>query len=320
MLHAPRHSRCPIMTTRPAATTERLTVSALPLRLLAEHGNTISAMLLGAARSLLPGKRAGVTGEHIQQTQAAPSGELRAAYSVWCGAGTRYAGSTPPHLVCAKITLPLVSQLTAQSPYPLLSVLNQGVRLRLHQPLPVNEPILLDGTLLDASDDGYRARIHSRVEVGTASVPRAMTVDAMAAVMLKKREDGEGAREHATPDFETVAEWQARADEGQTFFFLTGDFNPIHTLPFFARRTRFGGCIMHGYGAFAQVFEGLVNHGENIADIEVRFVRPLPLPSKPLLIQKARTPDAEGRYAIRLIATDDTLYQIGHFLPRESAA
>ncbi|MDI1302062.1 MAG: MaoC/PaaZ C-terminal domain-containing protein [bacterium] len=295
-----------------------VTVSSLPLRMLGEHTGTISAMLLGAARSLLPFKRPGVTGECITQTVPAPSAELRRAYAAWCGAGERYASSTPPHLVCAKITLPLVSQLTAQSPYPLLSVLNQGVRLRLHQPLPVGEAIRLSGSLIDASDDGYRARIHSRVEVGTASVPLAMTIDAMAAVMLKKRPDGENSDARVTPDFATIATWQAAANEGQTFFWLTGDFNPIHTLPAFARHTRFRGCIMHGYGAFAQVFEGLVNHGARIADIEVRFLRPLPLPSPPLLIQQARTADAQGRLAIRLIDTEGAVYQAGSFLPEEN--
>ncbi|MDP2228820.1 MAG: MaoC family dehydratase [Moraxellaceae bacterium] len=294
----------------------RLALADLPLRLLAEHTRTITAMLGGAARSLLPGKRPGVTGTVMTQTVRAPSAELREAYATWCGAGTRYAQSTPPHLVCAKITLPLVAQLTAQAPYALLSVLNQGVRLRLHAPLPVDEPIQLEGRLLDASDDGFRARIHSQVTVGTASVPQAITIDAMAAVMLKKRPDSDNNRPATEPDYATVATWQARAEEGQIFFWLTGDFNPIHTLPAFAKRTSFRGCIMHGYGAFAQVFEGLANSGARIAEIEVRFVRPLPLPSPPLLIQRARTPDADGRHAIRLVSADDfTLFQVGHYLP-----
>lgn len=292
---------------------DRPTVADLPWGLLAEHAGTIGAMLGGAARSLLPGRRPGVTGAVITQTVRPPSPALLAAYRAWSGA--RDDGQLPPHLLCAKLTLPLVSQLTAQAPYPLLSVLNQGLRLRLNAPLPAGEALTLSGRLLDASDDGFRARIHSEVTVGTASAPAAVIVDAMAAVMLRPRpDDAARAPAEAVPDHETVAHWQAAADEGQTFFWLTGDFNPIHTLPAFARHTRFRGCIMHGYGAFAQLYEGLVHSGAQIADIEVRFVRPLPLPSPPLLIQRARTPDAEGWHAIRLCAaTDGTLFQVGRY-------
>lgn len=291
----------------------RVTVSGLPWHFLREHSDTVSAMLLGAARSLLP-RRPNDSAAHaaVSRTAQTPSAGLLHAYARWCGAGERYQNTLPPHLVCAKIAMPVISQLTAQSPYPLLSVLNQGVRLRLHAPMPAFEPIQMQGRLVNASDDGSRARIHSQVIAGTASVPTAITIDAVAAVVIKARKDSETPRRAAQPDFETIGQWQARADEGQTFFWLTGDFNPIHTLPAFARRTRFGGCIMHGYGAFAQVFEALQRSGTHIADIDVRFVRPLPLPSAPLLIQRARTADPLGRYAIRLIDTAGTVYQAGH--------
>lgn len=104
---------------------------------------------------------------------------------------------------------------------------------------------------------------------------------------------------------------------GVKFFYMTGDFNPIHTLPAFARHTRFKGCIMHGYGAFAQVFEAVQRTGVTIRDIDIRFIKPLPLPSPCLLIQAARTPDADGRYAVRLTDADNNLYQIGSYLPQD---
>lgn len=293
--------------------------AAIPARLLIEQTATISAFLLGAARSLLP-KAKVKERPTLLQTQTPPSPLLLDTYLRWSGAdATRYAGAIPPHMVSARIALPLVSALTAQSPYPLLSVLNQGVRLQIHHPLPSGETLQLQGRLLEASDDGYRARIHSRVEVGTASVPRAITVDAMAAVMLKKRPDADKAGERVTPDYQTVAEWQAGANEGVKFFYMTGDFNPIHTLPAFAKRTRFGGCIMHGYGGFAQIFEAVQRSGITIADIDIRFIKPLPLPSPRLQIQAARTPGADGRYAVRMIDADNNLYHVGSFLPQENA-
>lgn len=295
------------------STTSAVTVTNLPYRLLLEHRDTISAMAIGGLRSALPFKGKSRAPVPVRRTVKPPSMELLKAYRSWCHASQTT--GIPPHLVCAKITMPVVAELTAQSPYPLLSVLNQGVRLQLHQPLPEGEPIELSGELLDASDDGYRARIHSRVSVGTRSTPNAMTIDAVAAVMLKKRPVGNSDKTHAEPDYVTVDEWQAQWNEGQTFFWLTGDFNPIHTVPALAKRTRFKGCIMHGYGAFAQVYEALQRHGARFRDIETRFVRPLPLPSGLLLIQQARTPDDKGHIAFRLIDTAGTLYQAGHFVP-----
>ncbi len=294
-----------------ASRSPRVTVADLPYKLLLENADTMSAMLLGGLRSLLP-LRDRAEDAPIQATVAAPSLALVNAFAAWSGTPSPVT-AVPVPLVCAKITLPVVSALTARSPYPLLSVLNQGVRLRIHKPLPLNEPIHLVGRLLDASDDGYRARICSSITVGTASAPEAMEVEAIAAVMLKPRPASDASAPRETPDFETVGEWQASAEEGQTFFWLTGDFNPIHTVPFIARRTRFRGCIMHGYGAFAQVYSCLENSGASIADIEVRFLSPLPLPSSRLLIQRARAADAEGRIAFRLMDAGSKVYQAGSY-------
>jgi len=287
----------------------------IPTSLLRQQLPNIAAMLSGAVVSYLPGQ-ARKRGQIIEKSLPAPSPALLQAYIQWSRAQPeRYAEHIPPHLASAQIGLGLIATLTAQSPYPMLSVLNQGVRIRVHQPLPQGQALTLKGRLVDASDDGYRARVHACIEIGTAHQPAALVIDSLAAVVLRKRPSSdEGAR--VEPDFQTVGHWQAGADEGVKFFLLTGDFNPIHTLPALARRTRFRGCIMHGYGAFAQVFEAIENAGYAIADIDVRFIKPLPLPSPPLMIQVAATADSQGRHALRLTDAESNLYQVGSFLPR----
>jgi acyl dehydratase len=140
-----------------------------------------------------------------------------------------------------------------------------------------------------------------------------MELDAYAAVVLKRRPGGaSGPRDDVA--FETIGRWQPGADEGRKFFYLTGDFNPIHTWPALARRTRFRGCIMHGFGGFAQAFEAIRNAGHDIADIDVKFVRPLPLPGPEVLIQIAATADASGRRALRLADASGNVYHAGSFL------
>jgi len=283
-------------------------------RLLLQQGGVIGAFLGGAVKSLLP-RRGGLDQSEIVRNTPAPSLELQRAYAAWSNAPVgRYDDELPPHFVACQVALPVISALTARSPYPLLGVLNQGIRLAIHHPIPATAPLTVRGHLVDASDDGYRARIHSTLAVSTPGIPLAMALDAYAAVVLKRRPGGaSGPREDIA--FETIGRWQPGADEGRKFFYLTGDFNPIHTWQAFARRTRFRGCIMHGFGGFAQAFEAIRNAGHDVADIDVKFVRPLPLPGPEVLIQIAATPDPSGRRALRLVDANGNVYHAGSFLP-----
>jgi acyl dehydratase len=283
-------------------------------RLLLQQGGVIGAFLGGALKSLLP-HRGGLDHSEIVRSTPAPSRELQRAYALWCNAPPgRYEDELPPHFVACQVTLPDISALTARSPYPLLGVLNQGIHLAIHSSIPATAPLTVRGHLVDASDDGYRARIHSTLTVGTPDIPVAMELDAYAAVVLERRPgSASGPREDIA--FETIGRWQPGADEGRKFFYLTGDFNPIHTWPAFARRTRFRGCIMHGFGGFAQAFEAIRSAGHDIADIDVKFVRPLPLPGPEVLIQVAATAQASGRCALRLVDADGNVYHAGSFLP-----
>jgi acyl dehydratase len=283
-------------------------------RLLLQQGSVIGAFLGGAVKSLLP-RRGGLDHSEIVRSTPPPSRELLRAYAAWSNAPVdRYDDTLPPHFVAAQVALPVISALTARSPYPLLGVLNQGIHLALHHPIPASEQITVRGHLADASDDGHRARIHSRLTVATPSVPVAMEIDSYAAVVLKRRPGGD-AKPREDFAFETIGRWQPGADEGRKFFYLTGDFNPIHTWQAFARRTRFRGCIMHGFGGFAQAFEAIRSAGHDIADIDVKFVRPLPLPGPEVLIQVATTVDGSGRRALRLADGSGNVYHAGSFLP-----
>jgi hypothetical protein len=283
-------------------------------RLVLQQGGVIGAFLGGAVKSLLP-RRGGLDHSEIVRSAPPPSRALLHAYAAWSGAPAgRYDDELPPHFVAARVALPVISALTARSPYPLLGVLNQGIHLGVHHPVPATAPLTVRGRLVDASDDGCRARIHSALTVGTAGTPLALELDAYAAVVLKRRPGGASApREEVA--FETIGRWQPGADEGRKFFYLTGDFNPIHTWQAFARRTRFRGCIMHGFGGFAQAYEAIRSAGHDIADIDVKFVRPLPLPGPEVLIQVAAEADGSGRRALRLVDGSGHVYHAGSFLP-----
>ncbi|MDT0617095.1 MaoC family dehydratase [Salinisphaera sp. P385] len=235
------------------------------------------------------------------------------AYAAWAGAPPdRYDGVLPPHFF-AYWGLGLVSELTGRAPYNLLSAVNQGCRIATRTLLPADEPIQVRGRLTDVSDDGRRIRIASQLEAGTRSTPRAQDIEVVAAV--PRRQPGPRRADRPRdpePAFDTVGHWSASASDGLNFALLTGDFNPLHTLTPVGRRTRYRSCILHGFGILARTYETIRNAGIDIAEFEVRYVKPVPLPSADLAVQVAREPDADGRRAIRLRGADDTLHLAGH--------
>jgi hypothetical protein len=103
-------------------------------------------------------------------------------------------------------------------------------------------------------------------------------------------------------------------DAGLGFAKLTGDFNPIHWVPAYARASGFPNVILHGFGTLAHAWEGLNRRlfgGDvhAIASFDVKFTRPLVLPHEVglyVLGQQVFVGDAPGGPA----------YLIGNFSTR----
>jgi len=136
-----------------------------------------------------------------------------------------------------------------------------------------------------------------------------MILDAFAAVVLKSRPQ-HGSTTSDPINWQHLHSWQVPEYAGVEFFLLTGDFNPIHTLPWLAKRTRFAGCIMHGYGAFSKIYAAIENQGVCIHEIETRFIKPIPLPSPQLHIQIAQDGSSN---LFRLVDDEGQAYQSGRY-------
>jgi len=281
--------------------------------LLKYQWHNISTMALGAVYAFNPLKKKGFR-PCVEQLDA-PADNLVDAFASWINApATRYKHQVPAALITSQAALAIIAKLTMQAPYPMLNVLNQGVRISFNAPIPRGEALHLSGELLDASDDGYRARVHGRVHVSTSSTANALVIESIAAVPLKPRPKTNEAPKVRRSDWTTISTWQADANEGRRFFYLTGDFNPIHTLPLVARNTRFKGCIMHGYGSVSQIIEALLNHGIRLSVIDLRFICPVALPSPELLIQIAESANDDGSWDVRLSDHAGQVYQAGYFI------
>jgi acyl dehydratase len=113
------------------------------------------------------------------------------------------------------------------------------------------------------------------------------------------------------PHWNTIGTWQADARDGLRFALLTGDFNPIHWCGPLARRSLLRGLVLHGFGSFVRSYELLKQQGIAFSEIDVRFVKPVPLPCSMLAVQIAAA-DHEGRRLIRLAGTGDAVHLAGN--------
>lgn len=235
------------------------------------------------------------------------------AYAAWTGAPPeRYADTVPPHMF-SYWALSLIAQLTGQAPYNLLAAVNQGCNVHTRALLPADEALEVTGYLADINDDGRRVRLATHLEVGTASVPDAQRIEVIAAVPRRNPKGGKPKADRGPePAFDTVGHWSAGADDGLNFALLTGDFNPLHTLPPVGRRTRYGSCILHGFGQLTRTWETIVNAGIEIGDFDIRYVKPVPLPTEALEVQVARETTPQGTRALRLRSPGGAVHMAGH--------
>jgi len=86
-------------------------------------------------------------------------------------------------------------------------------------------------------------------------------------------------------DAREIAFFKLKPDAGLDFAKLTGDFNPVHWVPRWAKAFGFRNVILHGFGTMARAIEAL-NRGllagdvDALQEIDVRFTRPLVLPAR----------------------------------------
>ncbi|MYM24339.1 hypothetical protein GTP46_16970 [Duganella sp. FT135W] len=299
--------------------------ATVPYGLLRHQG----AMLLTGARvvghtllnALAPSSRprtapdSGATARSAPVTRviAAPPQELVEQYITWAGAARCYDGLLPPHMV-SQWSLPLVGELLLRMPYRLTSVINQGVGLRVHGPLPRNIPLHLRATVESIEQTPGRIKVVVAVTTGTAQEPSLVEARLHMSFLQPGPRAPKAAQDRGPePDWVTAGLWHADARDGLRFALLTGDFNPIHWCGPLARRSVFRSMVLHGFGSFVRSYEVLAQQGVRFGEIDVRFVKPVALPCTALSVQVApeQAADAEGWRALRLAGSGDAVHLAG---------
>ena len=261
-------------------------------RFILEQGPVIGTLAKGALDLALSKKsnkdRAPLVtpGPEVKLHVPPRSKELLAAYGRHVGADrSAYKGFVPPHLF-PQWVFPLQAKTLEGIPYPMEKVLNGGCRMEIRAPLPANEPLIVSGRLENIDDNGRRALIHARATTGTKSAPEALIVDMYAVVPLRSKEKKKGPKKdkpRVPVNVQEIAYWRIGSKAGLDFAKLTGDFNPVHWIPPYARAMGFRNVILHGFSTMARAYEGVVRSSLQgrpfrMRTFDVKFTRPLILP------------------------------------------
>ncbi len=231
----------------------------------------------------------------------APSESLMRHYNAWCGCPPQgHKGVVPPHLF-TQFALPVWAVQLQMTRYPLMTIINQGCGVTVHQPIPAGLDLVVRSKVVAVSETSHRARIHQRLTVGTDTCACAWSVDFHTAFILGRRPSQKRVQPEASDPLKPLGHWQADRTDGLRFGVLTGDLNPIHWCGPIARRSPFKGIILQGFGLFTRSFEALRTFtGEPIHAIDVRFIRPVSLPSGRLTLLHSAYMDDDGRRALAL--------------------
>ncbi len=228
------------------------------------------------------------------------------------GDAASYRDHVPPHLF-PQWCLPVAGKVTKDLPYSMARMLNAGCRIQVNSPLGRGEALHVRAHLESIDEDASRAIVQVRLVTGTVSQPDALVCDLDILFPAKRKGVRRGKEKpRISADTREIDRWRLSRRSGMQFALLTGDFNPVHWVGWYARLSGFRNVILHGFGTMAHLVETLnrrVLDGRpgRLRTLELRFTRPLVLPAAPAVFTGAdgavyvgdapgEIPYAMGRY------------------------
>lgn len=290
---------------------------SVPIKYTKEQYRNIYAMGYSGLRTVIPftrPKQFPTPDKRFDTTIPPISDHLVDEYAAWCGApADRYKNELPPHF-CSHWALSTLSYIGSSVPYNVRDILNQGVHIRVKQPIPRGVPLHVSGRMLSVVHEERRIRIHVQITTGTDKCPDAHILDSYLSLPLETAKKTAKKKQHDLVPMQEIGNWSAGAKAGVDFARLTGDFNPIHVFAPLGRLSGFGGCILHGFGFMARSWERCRNVGMNIHDAELRFTKPLKIPTDTLSVQVSKTLDSQNRSQLHLVDNSGVIYLAGHII------
>lgn len=209
------------------------------------------------------------------------------------GVARSYEGIVPFHMF-PQWSLAAGAETYLQLPYNLSKIINLGCEIEINGPLRREEPLIITSRLENVDATDRRVIITSKVITETASSPRALEANLTAMIPLKatsSKDSGESSNkkgkqpERVPHRAQLVDVFNLAKDAGIEFAVLTGDFNPLHWVPAWAKAMGYKSPILHGYASMSRLIEVLIKKefGGDVSAFKkfnVKFTNPLPIPGK----------------------------------------
>lgn len=230
----------------------------------------------------------------IQCGVDAPAEEIMRWFVDWCGGPQdRYTDVVPPHLF-AHWSLPVCARLMATTGYPLQRLVTRGISMRIEDDLPRGETLLIRVSLEEIRQIDGRVEFVQQIITSAAHRPQALITRVTSSLVTGRRGPRQP-RGLQVEGLEKLKSWHMVEGDGLAFGLLCGDLNPVHWSGRYARFLGQKGRIAHAQALFARSYEALVNAGNDVREIELRFPVPVQLPADVELSAGSRMDEAGWR-------------------------
>ena len=221
----------------------------------------------------------------INKAVPPPNDNLLDYYRKWSGSDIQQ--SIPFHLV-SLWSFPLVFDLLAKTGLPVVKVVNQGLSIQINDSLPLTEKFILNAKIKSIENTDTKKKLVVPVSTSTASQKDIIILDLEMSFPQKiinrnpkSDRSPSDVSQLATSSTTSFSKLSFSKNDGLNYSLLTGDFNPIHWLLFYAKKSPFKTTIMQGFGSFSKI-SSILEKQYNLTTISIKFLKPITLPSPEL--------------------------------------
>lgn len=218
-----------------------------------------------------------------------PNASLLRSYKRWAGSSVEN-NTIPFHLV-SLWTFPLVFDLLSKTGLPVARVVNQGISITINGLLPVSDQLILEAKISEIVNSESKKKLVISVSTSTLTLKDIIVLNLEMSfpnkISAKKGETNKKLTDVNQPDFNNssslVSKFTFTKNDGLNYSLLTGDFNPIHWLMFYAKNSPFKTTIMQGFGTFSKI-SSILEAKYNLNCISIKFLKPVTLPTADLCL------------------------------------
>lgn len=198
---------------------------------------------------------------------------------------------TYPHVLAGPLHLALLTHVAF--PLRVLGAVQARVRIQQHRALRLDECLAVNVWLEGAVpvDSGLEVDVHTEVRSGEETAWEEVSTMLLRSPHTRRKES----RPFTPPDFSdfrTVAELRAPEDIGWRYGWVANDLNPVHLHWLAARVFGYPRAIAHGMWTLARSIAELQRaNAVGACTVEGAFKRPLPLPSRSVLVARGAPDD-----------------------------